>query len=88
MADGAEPAAQAAECRACPICAGLAALRQSRPEAVEHLAKAGAELLLAARALLEAAAAPDQPPTRPRSRRSRPPANPSGDGGVQRIDVR
>jgi hypothetical protein len=43
----------AAECTACPLCAGLAALRQAAPGAVEHLLKAGAELLLAARALLE-----------------------------------
>jgi hypothetical protein len=43
----------AADCVACPLCAGLAALRQARPEAVEHLVKAGTELLLAARALLE-----------------------------------
>jgi hypothetical protein len=42
------------ECQACPICTRLAALRQARPEAFEHLLKAGAELLLAARALLEA----------------------------------
>ncbi len=42
------------ECQVCPICIGLAALRQARPEAMEHLMKAGAELLLAARALLDA----------------------------------
>ena len=50
-------AGQAPECQICPICAGLAALRSARPEAVEHLVKAGAELLLAARALLAGAAA-------------------------------
>ena len=38
-------AGQAPECQSCPICAGLAALREARPEAVEHLVKAGAELL-------------------------------------------
>jgi hypothetical protein len=32
---------------------GVAALRQTRPEAVEHLLKAGAELLEAWRALIE-----------------------------------
>jgi len=56
-----EPAAaagQAPECQICPVCAGLAALRASRPEAVEHLVKAGAELLLAARALLDRPADP------------------------------
>jgi hypothetical protein len=31
---------------------GIAALRESRPEAVEHVVKAGAELLAAFRALL------------------------------------
>ena len=55
----------------------LAALREARPEAVEHLVKAGAELLLAARALLDGAepagrprgAAPARPgPATPRSR--------------------
>jgi hypothetical protein len=68
-----------ADCQACPVCLGLAVLRQARPEAVEHLAKAGAELLLAARALLEGAG--------PR------PAGPDGNGGparpegMQRIDI-
>jgi hypothetical protein len=52
------------ECQVCPICMGLATLRQARPEALEHLMKAGAELLLAARALLEAgeAAGPSRRP--------------------------
>ena len=30
-------AGPAPECQICPICAGLAALREARPEAVEHL---------------------------------------------------
>jgi len=34
---------------------GLATLRQARPEAMEHLLKAGAELLLALRAVLDSA---------------------------------
>ena len=46
----------AAECQFCPFCAGLAVLREARPEAVEHLVKAGAELFLAARALLDGSA--------------------------------
>jgi hypothetical protein len=88
MADD-HPAAPAAgpapECQTCPICAGLAALRGARPEAVEHLVKAGAELLLAARALLDGAPEPVQ-----RRRRPQPPgaggAAPAGDG-LQRIDI-
>ena len=66
-ADGRSP-----ECQACPICTGLAALRQARPEVLEHLMKAGAEVMLAARALLEAGEA-DAPARRP--------------AGVQRIQV-
>ena len=46
-------AGQAPECQFCPVCQAMAALRSARPEAVEHLLKAGAELLLAARALVE-----------------------------------
>jgi hypothetical protein len=41
------------ECLVCPLCIGMAALRQARPEAMEHLLKAGAELLEGVRALLE-----------------------------------
>jgi hypothetical protein len=61
----------AAECVACPLCAGLAALRQARPEAVEHLVKAGTELLLAARALLEGPAPDGQDAPRPAGTRMR-----------------
>ena len=75
-------------CQTCPICAGLAAFREARPEAVEHLVKAGAELLLAARALLEGAAEPagrPAPGRRPRSRRAA--AGDAAGDGLQRIDV-
>ena len=64
-------AGQAPECQFCPLCQAMAALRSARPEAVEHLLKAGAELLLAARALLEGEA------------RAPGPAS----DGLQRIDV-
>ena len=93
-------AGQVPECQLCPICAGLAALRGARPEAVEHLVKAGAELLLAVRAVLEGAAAAAEPGaeagSRPRpgaaaARRGRRP-RPAGRGdasgnGLQHIDV-
>lgn len=42
------------ECLVCPLCMGIAALRQARPEAMEHLLKAGAELLEAVRSLMDA----------------------------------
>jgi hypothetical protein len=84
--DDAGRAAQAPECQICPICAGLAALRGARPEVVEHLAKAGAELLLAARALLDGAAGGDDAPARP-GRGRRQPGGAAGGDGLQRIDV-
>jgi len=69
--DKAAHGAGAPECQVCPVCMGLAALRQARPEVMEHLMKAGAELLLAARALLDVQE--PGPATRP--------------AGVQRINV-
>jgi hypothetical protein len=75
------------ECQFCPFCAGLAALREARPEAVEHLVKAGAELLLAARALLQGTAEPEGAPApRPRRPRAAGPGDAVGNG-IQRIDV-
>lgn len=47
----------APECLVCPLCMGVAALRQARPEAMEHLLKAGAELLAAFHALVDPAPA-------------------------------
>jgi hypothetical protein len=41
------------ECLVCPLCMSIAALRQARPEAMEHLLKAGAELLEALRSLTD-----------------------------------
>jgi len=81
-------ASQATECQFCPLCTGLAALREARPEAVEHLVKAGAELFLAARALLEGMT---ELAGAPRPGRYRPRPSP-GDGrvagnGLQRIDI-
>ena len=77
----------APECQSCPMCAGLAALREARPEAVEHLVKAGAELLLAAKALLDGAGEAARGPA-PRRRRARPArAGDAAGNGLQRIDV-
>jgi hypothetical protein len=85
--DDPRPAGQAAECGACPICAGLAALRQVRPEAVEHLVKAGAELVLAVRALLEEPAGDGRPGREGRpSPQARPSPRPAG-SRLHRIDV-
>jgi hypothetical protein len=87
MPENDPPAAGPAPGQTCPICAGLAALREARPEAVEHLVKAGAELLLAAKALLDGAAEPAGTPA-PGRRRPRPSGSgdPAGNG-LQRIDI-
>lgn len=78
----------APECQSCPICAGLAALREARPEAVEHLVKAGAELLLAAKALLDGHAEPAGEPAPPRRRARRAGGDAAArDDGLQRIDI-
>jgi hypothetical protein len=75
-------------CQTCPICAGLAALREARPEAVEHLVKAGAELLLAAKALLDGATEPTGTPAPGRRRHPRRPGPGGAAGnGLQRIDI-
>jgi hypothetical protein len=88
-------AGQAPECQFCPLCQAMAALRSARPEAVQHLLKAGTELLLAARSLLEGegeaepgTAAGDgraarRRPARPRGRGA---AGPASDG-LQHIDI-
>ncbi len=39
----------AAECQVCPVCQGIAALRQVKPETVEHLLDAAASLVAAFR---------------------------------------
>ena len=88
-------AGQAPECQFCPVCQAMAALRSARPEAVEHLLKAGAELLLAARSLLEGEgeAEPGAGGGRgPGRRPARGGARPGGRGaaagnGLQHIDV-
>jgi hypothetical protein len=86
--DDTAAAGQAATCQWCPLCAGLATLRESRPEAVEHLMKAGVELLAAARALFDGAHEPaDPPPRRRRAGRARPGDTTPGRDGLQRIDI-
>lgn len=42
-------ATDAVECQICPVCQGIAALRQVRPETVEHLLDAAASLVAAFR---------------------------------------
>jgi hypothetical protein len=66
-----QAAAPIPECVVCPLCMGIAALRQARPEAMEHLLKAGAELLEAFHALMD-------PPDHGGGGRP---------GGLQRIDI-
>ncbi len=60
-------------CGVCPVCSGIALLREVRPETVEHLLDAAASVVAAVRSAVVPPAAPDG---------SRP------SGGVERIDVR
>ncbi len=63
-AGGLPLAGETAECRVCPVCQLLRAVRGVRPDVVEHLAGASAELLAALRSALEA-----HPPSSPAGRR-------------------
>ena len=81
-----EEPAHGPACRACPVCRGLAYVRQTHPEVVEHLATAAQHVAEALRAL--AADAAERPEaTEPRSERPAPaepdrpprPAGPAAD---------
>ena len=43
------------ECQVCPVCQGIAALRQVRPETVEHLLDAAASFVAALKSTMPAA---------------------------------
>jgi hypothetical protein len=53
-----------AECQVCPVCQGIAALRQVRPETVEHLLDAAASFVAALKSTM-----PQPSPDRPRGSR-------------------
>ena len=61
-----------ATCGVCPVCSGIALLRDVRPETVEHLLDAAASIVAAVRSAVVPPPAPDG---------ARP-------GGVEHIDVR
>jgi hypothetical protein len=46
---------QSPECMACPVGLAFFALREIRPEVMEHLMKAGMEIILAVKAFIDAA---------------------------------
>ena len=56
------------ECRVCPVCQAVGALRHVKPEAVEHLLDAAASFVAALRATA-APPAPEGPPPGPRVER-------------------
>lgn len=65
----------APECSVCPLCQGIAAVKQVRPETVEHLLDATASFVAALRSTVSGSVAPDGPPAARRP-------------DVQHIDVR
>lgn len=67
LLDGEHLATGSAECRVCPVCQAVGALRHVRPEAVEHLLDAAASFVAALRAA--AGSPPDSPPDGPRVQR-------------------
>ena len=50
-----------AECQVCPVCQGVAALRQVRPETVEHLLDAAASVVAAFKSTMPHPG-PERPP--------------------------
>ncbi len=59
LAEGVAPHAEGEVCDACPVCLGLRALRQARPEVITHLSDAAHHVSLALRALADAQAGDD-----------------------------
>ena len=55
-----------AECQVCPVCQGIAALRQVRPETVEHLLDAAASVVAALRTAGATPPSADDPGRAPR----------------------
>ena len=68
---------QSGTCGVCPVCSGIALLRDVRPETVEHLLDAAASVVAAVRS----AVLPPPGPDGARAPGGRP-------GGVEHIDVR
>ncbi len=60
VADGIGPHEDGRVCDACPVCIGLRALRQVRPEVIGHLSDAAHHLSLALRAFADAQAGGDE----------------------------
>ena len=54
------PHEDGAVCDACPVCIGLRAVRQVRPEVIAHLSDAAHHMSLALRAIADAQAEPDE----------------------------
>lgn len=63
LRDGQHVANGSPECTVCPLCQGVAALRQVKPETVEHLLDAAASLVAALRVTVNPGGA--RPPARP-----------------------
>jgi hypothetical protein len=60
----------------CPICITVTAVQPLKPEVVEHLLKAGTEMLLAFRGVIDA-----------RADEMQPPEGDEGSTGLEKIDI-
>jgi hypothetical protein len=71
--DGEHLATGASECQVCPLCQGIALLRQVKPETAEHLLDAAASFVAAMKSALS---------------QGHPPSTPAGGPRVTPIDIR
>lgn len=62
--DGEHLATDASECQICPVCQAIAAVRQIKPEAVQHLLDAAASVVAALKSTVSPAPAPHPGPPR------------------------
>jgi hypothetical protein len=74
-------------CEWCPVCQLVAAVRADHPELADKMTEAGAAVVSALRAVLEALAAPRPAPSAERSAKRRPRPGPGPAPRIQRIDL-
>ncbi|GAA0985885.1 hypothetical protein ENKNEFLB_01526 [Nocardioides aquaticus] len=73
------------DCRICPVCRAIHAVRETTPEVRSHLVTAARSLLAAGTALVDQLDQPTDPEASPPPRPARPPRPPGP--GVERIDL-
>jgi hypothetical protein len=85
-------AGHAPECRSCPLCRGIAGLREQAPDVLDQVARVASALAHSLREQQAAGAAGDEPPRPGRAPDAEPPwwGRPPGRGDIprtERIDI-